>query len=605
MSTKTLRKRIALVAVSAMGFGLLTAVTAPVAQADHAAVGGTNDTVTTGTLNGSMFTAVGTNTTGAAVTGTTSTLAGVDDGALSLGLLYKDTTSGTAQSATVLAGGVLSLYAQVSTTSAFTATGGSFAGAAVGVVGTVTYANDLKTVLTSSISAATAIATKWTAPSTPGTYNVYLYVSDGIGNAPTLAAPAVTLAAAMAVTVVASSSGGTVSLGDSSVNVDAYSRAATGVDNNSAVANGSSQFINFSLVDAYGAALSSGNIVASATNGALLSIGTAGSTPAAGTASTVVSYAAPTSKSIRIVQGTANAPVTTTVTITFNGTTVATKTVSIKGEVAKLVISDVGVQDLGGTTWAGADNEDGTGRTGGLFYVQTLDSAGNIVLPASAGAFAAVSSTLTQTVQALSVSVAATSTTSTVAQSKSTGIWSCDTTAGQSSVKIKYTNPGTGNVVTSDAFTARCADDPYTYTASWDKTSYVQGELATLTVKFLDSKGNPSNRNTQALGAIISAPMMTAVTTTGAASMRPDANGAKAYTFTVGLSTGITEGTYSAVVDFPSLTAVAATKQTPSYKVGTGSTAVSNAEVLAAIVKLIASINKQITALQKLLTKKK
>jgi len=193
MSTKTLRKRIALVAVSAMGFGLLSAVTAPVAQATHAAVGGTNDTVTTGTLNGSMFTAVATNTTGAAVTGTTTTLAGVDDGALSLGLLYKDTTSGTAQSATVLAGGVLSLYAQVSTTSAFTATGGSFAGAAVGVVGTVTYANDLKTVLTSSISAATAIATKWTAPSTPGTYNVYLYVSDGIGNAPTLAAQSRTI----------------------------------------------------------------------------------------------------------------------------------------------------------------------------------------------------------------------------------------------------------------------------------------------------------------------------------------------------------------------------------------------------------------------------
>jgi hypothetical protein len=41
-----------------------------------------------------------------------------------------------------------------------------------------------------------------------------------------------------------------------------------------------------------------------------------------------------------------------------------------------------------------------------------------------------------------------------------------------------------------------------------------------------------------------------------------------------------------------------------AYKVSTGSAGVSNADVLKAIVSLIASINKQIAALQKALLKK-
>ena len=55
-------------------------------------------------------------------------LADLDDAALSKGLLYKDTSSGTAQSATVLAGGALSLYAYVTTTVAFSVSGGSLSG---------------------------------------------------------------------------------------------------------------------------------------------------------------------------------------------------------------------------------------------------------------------------------------------------------------------------------------------------------------------------------------------------------------------------------------------------------------------------------------------
>ena len=47
-----------------------------------------------------------------------------------------------------------------------------------------------------------------------------------------------------------------------------------------------------------------------------------------------------------------------------------------------------------------------------------------------------------------------------------------------------------------------------------------------------------------------------------------------------------------------------ATAQTASYSVKSGATTVTNAEVLKSIVSLIASINKQIRALQKLILKR-
>jgi len=98
-------------------------------------------------------------------------------------------------------------------------------------------------------------------------------------------------------------------------------------------------------------------------------------------------------------------------------------------------------------------------------------------------------------------------------------------------------------------------------------------------------------------------PMLTAVTGfTDTVANKTD--GTRVYTFTVGLATGITAGSYTGIIDYASLTAVAAVKATPAYKVSTGSTDVSNADVLKSIVALIASINKQIQALQKLILKK-
>jgi len=241
--------------------------------------------------------------------------------------------------------------------------------------------------------------------------------------------------------------------------------------------------------------------------------------------------------------------------------------------------------------------------------VTTKDSAGNIVLPASTGAFASVDGTTNATIQAFSIAAIATSTSASSVHSYSRGIATCGVVAGSHTVTLKYTNPSNGVVTTSKPFTLRCADDAATYKASLDKASYVQGEVATLTVEFLDSKGNPANRKTTvnqatATDAHIVAPMLTAVTSLTGATSRPDINGKKTYTFTVGTTSGITAGKYNLVIDYAGMVAAGASKVTVPYTVSTGADTTTNADVLKSIVALIASINKQIQALQKLILKR-
>ena len=413
------------------------------------------------------------------------------------------------------------------------------------------------------------------------------------------------------VTVVASSAGGSYSAAYSLCNTRSAAAGhgvATGVDTTSAYTNGQTAYIAFDLDDAYDAALDAGNMVVTATGGGLVELAANGSTAAAGTASTKVAYAVPSNYVAQVTQGTANAPMTSTVTITFNGTTVCTKTITIRGEIAKLEIGNIGTGDLSSansitastSTWM--FNQLGVADRAGLFTVVAKDSAGNTVVTNSGGSFAVDSATLTTTVQALSVGTTATSisTSEDAFAGYAFGTWTCGATAGSSSMKLKWTNSGTGTVITSDAFTARCADDPYTYTASWDKASYTAGEIATLTVQFLDSKGNKANNVGAHGAATITSPMFTAVTAhTGTISNKSD--GSRVYTFTVGKDTGITAGTYTSIIEYASL--VAGTKQTPTYKVATGADTTTNADVLKSIVALIASINKQIQALQKLILK--
>ena len=613
MSTMTLRKRIALVTVSALTAGVFSVAASPAASAHNAVGSAANTLESVGTTNGSLFVATVDNSTGAAAVKVAS--GNVTTATMSLGLLQKDSTSGTAQTATVLAGGVLSLYAPVSTAAAFTATGGSFSSVRGGAVGATaaTYSADRKTSWTSNITSATSVAALWTAPTTVGSYSVSLYTGfytnssgDKVQATYTTGTLPATMSGNITVTVVAASAGGSYSAIYSGCNTATASTTPTGIDSTGTVVNGGSWFIDYALRDGYNQALGSGNIVATATNGALVSLGTAGTTPAAGTGSTVVAYGTGSGNTVRVVQPTAGAPVTTTVTLSYNGTTVCTKSVTIRGEVTKIAVSNIATQDLSTSVGVAGWLDDGSNRAG-LFTVLATDSAGNQVATSTVGTFAQNSASLLgQTiVQGISVDNSATATSSTAVQRYSTGIYTCGATAGEiKTAKIDFTNTASGKTVTSDAFTLRCADNPYTYTASWDKASYVQGEIAVLSVKFLDSKGYAANSVVSPGGATMILPMMTAVSGTGSATMLTDNAGVKTYTFTVGTTSGMTAGTYTGVVDFSSLTAVAAVKATPTVKLTTGGDATSNADVLKSIVALIASINKQIQALQKLILKK-
>jgi hypothetical protein len=632
MSIKTLRKRIAITASSALVAGALSVVAAPASFA-HSAVGGTNTLTTVGqiagsnqtnntTTAGSMYVAIASNTGAAAVASvgsTTGACSDADDSGLSKGLIYKDSSSGIAQSATALPGATLSFYACTSTAAAFIASAGTLSSPSGGLADNTgwTYNSGNTKVWSPNIttSGGTAVGALWTAPTTVGSYTVSLYTGyytnssgDNIIATATNGATPETLSANITVTVVAASAGGSYAAGESYCKAvrGTTSTPADNIDDSGPVPNSDGSWsIDFALNDAYGADLDSGNLSATATNGALLAFGTDGATPVAGTASTVTATSAGANSTVRVSQKTAGEAITTTVTIAYNGTTVCTKTVSIGGTVAALTISTVAVQDLGASAGSAFWFANGDTRAG-TFYVVATDTVGNrVTTPTTVGTFSADSATLGTTVTAVTFDSAslASSTSSSTVTSASVGRHTCAATAGtQKGVVIKFTLAN-GTVIKSAPTDLSCGDNAASMAASFDKAKYISGEVATLTVSFKDSKGNPAD-TVNALGSsTISIPGMTLVSTTGASDAVLRTGSKFTYTYTVGQ----TAGTFAGVVDFTAANTTLAqysTVQTPSYSISTGGDTTTNADVLKSIVALIASINKQIQALQKLILKR-
>ena len=629
MSTKTLRKRIALTATTALFAGMLSVASAPVSSAAvlHSGTVGTstaNPVVGSEATDTTTYVATTQNTGGAAVLATVgvgSTLASISVAARSTRLLAKDTSTGTAQTATVTTGAVLSIYGLATSTTSFVTTGGTLSSATSTGAASVAYADPASAVLftNASTSAATGIATLWTLPSTAGTYTFSRYFANGSAtpNATTGLAQG-TLGGQITVTVVAASAGGAYSSATSAcfTKTSATQGVAAGTitadSTSSLVTNGNSWYIGFTLKDAYSSDLAAGNLIVTSTNGGIVNIGADAGALAAGTATTAVLAASGSAHQVRVDQPTAGAPLSSTITISYNGTTVCTKTVVIAGAAASVTVSNVATGDIGvaGPTGVSASWLDEpavltTGARTGMFYAVLKDSAGNIVLPASSSEFSIDPTTVTTTITAMSVlSQIATSTSSSSQGSKNVGNFTCGPVAGSSSVVLRHTSAATGVTIKSAPFTARCADNPASYTVALDKASYTQGEIGTMTVKFLDSKGNAANSVTTTGASTMILPMLTLVSATGSATAITDANGEIKYTFTVGTSTGMTAGTFTGIVDFTALTAAGATKGTPTYKLSTGADTTTNADVLKSIVALIASINKQIQALQKLILKK-
>ena len=630
MSKTTIRKRIAITATSALLAGVLSVVATPASQAHNAVGAGTNTAMNLGTqaglvqsgvgnTSGSLFTSViANNTTSAAsavAADSTAGCGGAITGGTSQGLLFKDASSGVAQTATVLQGAVLSLYSCTATAVAFASSAGSLVAAGGNVAqSTWSYNSNNTRVWSGAITSATQVGALWTAPTTVGTYTVSLYQgfytpSSGVPviSTATIGVLPPNLAGNIVVTVVAATAGGTYNAGESACKAVRGSTTgpANSIDDTGTNANGVDWSIDFALRDAYAAVLSQTSaMVATATNGALLAYGVAGATPVAGTTSTIVQSDGGSNDTVRVSQGTAGAALTTTVTITLNGTVVCTKTVAFAGAVTALTIASVGVQKIGTGTgnslwFSAAETQAGT------FYVVATDSVGNrVATPATVGTFAAVSGTTGNTVTALTFPRLASATSSTSFLSATVGAHTCAATAGtQKGVKVQLTLAN-GTIVTSAAVDLTCADDAAVASASFDKAKYTSGDIAKLTISFKDSKGFDANNATGIGAHTIAVPGMTLVSTTGAALAVLAAGSKLEYTYTVGQ----VAGKFSSVVDHTGgsvLLAQFSKVQNPSYEITTGGDTTSMAQVLQSIVALIASINKQISALQKLILKKR
>ena len=548
MSTKTLRKRIALVAVATLGAGVLSATPAFAANAFDA-------------LAASAICTAYDATTGAA-----EALAD-DSGTVVIAL------GGTVR-ASIDDTGADTVWLATSGIGNFTA--GSDAAVAIA-------ANGQSIVFGGADAADVATFTS----SGLGTTKVYLT---------TTAAPGTTLDY-FYITVVAGCTSSTVSVADSFVQVlTASTKAASNVDDSPVIADEGTGFLSVVGANAYGADVPAGTWVVSATGGALVSIADTAAATAAGATLSQAILTGIDGDDIRtaVIQGTEGVALTTVVTITYNGVTVATKTFLFTGDLAKIEVTSVGT----------ATTNDQNFKS---FKTRAFDAAGNQLAWADAGL--SVTGVDSTNVTAADAGLTIVNDYAWLPNTVTCGPLAKATTK----LKVKGTT-NAGTYVYSDEFSVSCAKGPYTWSASMDKASYVPGDIAVVTISAKDSNGSKvaDPYDTEGTGALpdtfsfVAGDAGTVPVVTGSnltAVVAPAATnyfvgGVKQYSFTV----GSTEGDYNLSVILSAITTDVA--KTVKYSIKSSSTTIQLADVLKAIVSLIASINKQIAALQKALLKK-
>ena len=398
------------------------------------------------------------------------------------------------------------------------------------------------------------------------------------------------------VTIATASLSGVASVADSTVAFVATDGAAATSDvaGTNAVTARAPLFLNVQLNDVYGNDVATSGLVVEVSAGAIVGLSAAAGDPvngltAANSTIAITSAVSPADINIRVQEATAGKGWSGTVKVTWNGILIGTKSGTIIGDIAKITVTPKRI-----------GNNVGGGATATAFDYQATDAAGSVVV------LTATALTLNDS-SASGIISTAVGTVDNSATVPGKGSITCVSGAsGKSSVTMQTILPS-GTVIKSTPAEFTCAGQAVAYTASLDKASYAQGEIATLTVKFFDSKGNPANSVTAVTAnpndAVISANQMTLVSAMTAA-QTADVKGQATFTLTVGTASGVVAGAYNAIVSFPTLNAIVGTNQAVAYTVTAPAGATSNADVLKAIVSLIASINKQIALLQKALLKK-
>jgi len=548
MSTKTTFKRIALVTVAALGMGVLTSVSPASAAAPTAA--DFRFTTTASATNYGIVSLTGGTAAGA-------TLEILQNGQALIADAADIDSGGSGDMLKLVITQGSGMFLDASYTSAATAQ-------------TIAIASDSQSVTATSSNATNGtggFAQVYFRPTAAG--KVVIQYQNVTSAGVTTVVDTMTV---YAVAPGAASLSGALSVGDSFISKEATGQAATdNVDNStSALANGAIGYVGVALRDSLGGNVSSGSIVATATNGALVNIG---ADPTSTSTSQAVAAGNGSSTYVSVKQGTANKAVTTTVSITYNGTLVGVRTFTIVGDIAKIKVSAAAADGLA------INPKNATTASG--YLVWTYDAADNQI----GYAVSVDSSKYTTLVTAQTVTSPTTTASAGVA-----GGWTCADASGSTPLRVKATN-ALGVTIYSNEFTAACGGSVDKYTATLDKASYVPGDIATLTIKAVDSKAAAvKDAATVGTGVAIAGSNLTAVTAPAAADTFTW--GTKTYKFIV----GATAGSYALSVDLPAYAATDSAK-TVAYKITGGSATLES--VLAAIVKLIAAINKQIAQLAK------
>ena len=598
----TLRKRISLVTLTALGAGLLSV--APAQAANNPAVGALNAASAADTLN------IATQA-GSATTDTTVTAANANR---SEGLLNASTVQTTAtitSTATLLSTGTAVFYftGAVSTSHTVVVSGGTIT-AFKSSVTSIALSSDSKTAVTTQEDAAaatTAFGVKPSSGSTTVSVELYKSAANTFVNGGQAFDGALAILAGSAdkgsliqkylITVATTSSVGVYSAADSYCNLATSSTAAAdGTDDTGAgvIANRSNGYIDFNLLDAFGNALT-GAVVIEASGGSAVAYNGDYTATSTATDYNLVQVSTDANGKIDVARAAAlvDKSASTTVTIKFNGATVCTKSIRFEGEVAKITASSPVIARTGATSTT-------------AFRTAFADDKGFALYPQSG--VIAVATTLNSKVTGIDANATPPNATTgalgkgSVTCGGSAGSYLSD---GSADLQLQFTNTSSGNVIKSNVWKQVCAGDAYTFKASLDKAVYQPGSVATLTISGVTAAGNPANAydpisETGSLVAITG--LGTAVTSPANGDVLDSAAGVKTYQYVV----GSTEGTYTAVVSSPIITALNSDQGNVAlaYEIKSASGTVTNAEVLKSIVALIASINKQIQALQKLILKR-
>jgi len=567
MSTKTLRKRIAVVAVSALTAGLFSVVSAPVANATSA--------TDIGVGNIHVEAAAGAGTAGS-----------IGQCAIDATALAADTTTVNSTGTVLAVGAVIEFGTLTNGRGNLTISGP----AKFTIASTSTISQDAKIIGFSNV---------------PGDVVGSLEVT-GAGDITVTAKTGATRGSGTAVktfsitAVDSCASGATPVAANSFFNLrnDENEEETTSDDTLAAadLAYGETQFITVVLKNQYKADLTgaTGLLTAEATGNVLVGVNSAGSTSLGFLSSNATDG---DNHEIFVAQNTTlapGAPLTTTVTIKHNGVTLHTRTLTFHGIATSIVVDEVTV---------------GTSNSTGSFKFLVKDAAGNN-LDTAIGATptsTAITAARAGFVTAGIVTAAAGSVNGSSGSTKATGTFDCVAAGTGKSGSQQVTlgaQVGT-TLVKSNAFTARCGDSEVrSFTASMDKATYSPGEIATLTLTALD-RNAATVGDTATIGAAFNQISIPGMTIIGAAITSADVftNGAKTYKFRVDQAEGnfVAQAQVTVGADAAAAEKVVKTIQ---YSVKQSGTTVTNADVLKSIVSLIASINKQIQALQKLILRR-